>query len=308
MGLSLGTLFPLRWRLWLGKLLFPKLGPSTVRVSWHRVIKGPCLPSEIEAMEYVAAHTDVPVPKLYAVHTDAKKNYIYIEMAYIPGQNLEHAWSDLTMDGKHDIIADLQQHISRLRGLPPPASGFVSSALQNPAYDGRVGNRFFGPFSLRDFHSLLRKHMPQDYIEEAVGKQVAAVHSPDASYRLCFTHADLAPRNIMVRNGRIVAIVDWGYAGWYPEYWEFTKAHWNSFWSEEWDDMIDAHFPRYDLEMEAERVLWHRLDDPGTPTTAYLADGSVFKSEGSKPSAAWMDARAGRPLKDLWSIALLEFQ
>lgn len=62
MGQSIGSLFPLRWRLWLGNLLFRPLGPITYRVSWHGVIKGPCDPTEIEAMNYVAAHTTVPVP------------------------------------------------------------------------------------------------------------------------------------------------------------------------------------------------------------------------------------------------------
>ncbi|KAF4945111.1 hypothetical protein FSARC_14504 [Fusarium sarcochroum] len=81
MGQSIGTLFPLRWRLWLGKLLFRPLGPSTFRASWHRVIKGPCDPPAVEAMQYVASHTSIPLPRVYAVHTK-QNSKSFIEMAW----------------------------------------------------------------------------------------------------------------------------------------------------------------------------------------------------------------------------------
>jgi thiamine kinase-like enzyme len=35
-----------------------------------------------------------------------------------------------------------------------------------------------------------------------------------ADYPVVFTHGDLAARNILVRDGHIVAILDWEFAGW----------------------------------------------------------------------------------------------
>lgn len=254
-------------------------------------------------MQYIAAHTDVPPPKFYAVHIEDKQ-YIYIEMAYIQGKTLEDAWRGLTSNQRLAIMADLSQHISRIRELPPPAEHVVSSTLQNPGYDSRIGHRFFGPLNIREFQVLLRRYMPTDCIEEHLGREVAAVHADGSSYQICFTLADSAPKNIMVRNGRVAAILDWTYSGWYPEYWEYTKTHWNLFWSEEWGELFRSYFPRYELELEAERTLWRRVDDPGTPATLTNAEGETFMLQGSKPSADWMDARAGRPLTDLWSVVL----
>ncbi|EFY87368.1 hypothetical protein J3458_015500 [Metarhizium acridum] len=299
MGQSIGSLFPLRWRLWLGKLLFRPLGPSTFRVSWHRVIKGPCDPTEVEAMNYVAAHTTVPVPKVYAVHTEGQ--LIYIEMAFIRGETLESAWDNLSKGQMTAIFDDLKNHLSSLRALQPPEQGMVSSALQNPAFDCRIGFRFFGPVSHDGFHSLTRGHLIIEDVEPFLGQEVAKTHT--SSYATHFTHADLAPRNIMVRNGRISAIIDWGFAGWYPEYWEFTKAHYNLFFGQDlWEEYMRLVLPCYETELVAERILWRRLPEPGTISSSW-ADHTVFK-KGSTPSAEWLSKRAGLKSIDLWSLAL----
>jgi thiamine kinase-like enzyme len=41
--------------------------------------------------------------------------------------------------------------------------------------------------------------------------------------KIVFTHNDLSPRNIIVVGNRVKGLLDWEYAGWYPEYWEFVK-------------------------------------------------------------------------------------
>ncbi len=67
----------------------------------------------------------------------------------------------------------------------------------------------------------------------------------------------------MVRDGRITAIVDWGFAGWYPEYWEYTKIHFDAFVRPAWYKGVKEAIPRYDAELEAERSLWRQYDEPG---------------------------------------------
>ncbi|KAK1768893.1 kinase-like domain protein [Phialemonium atrogriseum] len=300
MGQSIGTLFPLRLRLWLGNLLFHPLGPSTVRVSWHRVIKGPCDPPEVEAMQYVASHTTIPVPKLYAVHAE-ENGSIYIEMAYVQGDTLASAWSGLSTDQRNTIFADIKQHVSCLRELQPPTQDMVSSALQNPAYDCRIGARFYGPLNHDEFHSLARGHLRMEDVAPFLGREVHKVHT--TRYRTHFTHADLAPRNIIVGGGRVAAIIDWGFSGWYPEYWEFTKAHYNYFPGQDWEEYLRLALPCYETELTAERTLWRMLPEPGTRASSYR-DGVRIERKGSDPSATWLDARTGRQLTDLWSLAL----
>lgn len=46
---------------------------------------------------------------------------------------------------------------------------------------------------------------------------------------IAFTHGGLHPRNIIISTGprpRVVSIIGWEQAGWYPAYWELCKARW----------------------------------------------------------------------------------
>jgi thiamine kinase-like enzyme len=66
----------------------------------------------------------------------------------------------------------------------------------------------------------------------------------DDNSRLVFTHADLADRNILVQDGRITGILDWEWAGFYPEHWEFVTCvkNLNSDWC---GDRMGKEFPEY---------------------------------------------------------------
>lgn len=65
-----------------------------------------------------------------------------------------------------------------------------------------------------------------------------------------------------MRGSNVVAIIDWECSGWFPEYWEYIKAHYNSALSPEFYEMLRRHLPRYDEELVAERTLWRNFDQP----------------------------------------------
>jgi len=43
-------------------------------------------------------------------------------------------------------------------------------------------------------------------------------------HKIILTHADFYPRNIMIQGNNVTGLIDWQYAGWYPEHWEYVKA------------------------------------------------------------------------------------
>ncbi|KAK2590103.1 hypothetical protein QQS21_012221 [Conoideocrella luteorostrata] len=142
-----------------------------------------------------------------------------------------------------------------------------------------------------EFHSLVRATASLEDVTCMLSEEIAKVHT--RRYQTRFAHADLCPRNIIVKGGRIVAILDWAFAGWYPEYWDFTRAHYNLFSGQDrWEECLRLVMPCYEMELRAERILWDRLPEPGA-TLSWFRNGVRGRTEGSAPAAAWLQARRG---------------
>ena len=91
----------------------------------------------------------------------------------------------------------------------------------------------------RELQALTRGHLRFEDIH-LLGRGVEKLHTTGC--RIHFTHADLAPKNIIVRNRRVAVLIDWGFSGWYPEYWEFTMIHYNLTTKEEWYEHLRLIF------------------------------------------------------------------
>lgn len=112
-----------------------------------------------------------------------------------------------------------------MHDLTPKDSCEVCSTEVGLCRDVRVGSvKLFGPFEERAaFHKGVRGGIESESGERFLAQQVMRVH--ERKYDIKFTHGDLGVQSILIRNGRVAAIVDWECAVWYPEYWEYTKAH-----------------------------------------------------------------------------------
>ncbi|KAB8209766.1 kinase-like domain-containing protein [Aspergillus parasiticus] len=220
-----------RARLWLGVKCFDSFAWNVARVSQTRLFKGPCESAELEGLIYVAQHTSIPVPKVHRTYSSDGR--LYIEMEYIHGVTLQELRisHSLSPTEKHAIVKQ------------PPQEGVVASAELGQLDDARVGYRSFEDCTKVFSESVTQCHTRQ--------------------YRICFTYADLSSRNIIMRDGKIAVIVDWQFAGWYPEYWEYTKAHYGLLNIPDWYTELKNAVPRNDDELAAERALWVRLDQPG---------------------------------------------
>lgn len=185
-------------------------------------------------------------------------------MDYIKGTNLETLWmlGLLKPEEQDAIVNDMAVILTQLRALRPPKEGVVASAQGGAILDYRIGSHLVGPFqSHANFHSFLRGGVPLETTAKVFGEEVAICHHNN--YQTFFSHADLAPRNIIIRKGKIVGVVDWALAGWYPEYWDLTKTYYTSFKVPEWYEKIKLKLPSYEDELMAEKILWRLYDEPG---------------------------------------------
>ncbi|SPQ20358.1 5785283e-d88b-4fe9-a9ad-6c6e7c975ddb [Thermothielavioides terrestris] len=113
-----------------------------------------------------------------------------------------------------------------------------SGPLQDALFQGcrAAGAPPPGPFptvsALHDYFASMAAAVPQSRYagESGLQVQLRLRHLFPDNHPVAFTHGGLHPRNIVVSAGpnpRVVAIIGWEQAGWYPAYWELCKARWD---------------------------------------------------------------------------------
>lgn len=117
-------------RLWLGGKCFGPVGLVGARVSPHRMIKWNCEEPELEALRYVAANTDIPMPRLRRVHRS--HHQLALEMGFFSGCGpLQVCWRIYTCNQKQAIVDEIVAFIKQPRKLEAPCPyQFPRTAVQ----------------------------------------------------------------------------------------------------------------------------------------------------------------------------------
>lgn len=188
-------------------------------------------------------------------------------MERIQGESIPKAWRKLSMESRAKVFAQLKVMLEELRALELGKEMVgVESCSGGSVRDSRLPRCFprMGPFgSIQDFHLWLRNDLLAAEIPEEkrtehqdlldmISKQDELWPPP------IFTHGDLNPSNIFVRDDDIVGIIDWEFSGWYPHYWEYTSAWLGSLTTTAWQADLERFlqpFPE-ELEMEKTRYKW----------------------------------------------------
>ena len=224
------------------------------RVGEKTVVKlcGPERLAEAEALRFVRANTSLPVPKVHGTYVDETINRGVMVMEYIEGDVLRDVIEDMDADRRQKIVSQLQAYMSELRSIKGDFIGSVDgSACEDPDFCAELGG--FGPYKNEDeFNNGLIRAM------EIQGKNSWHTHISKflramPPHEIVLSHGDFSPRNIIVKGDRVVGIVDWEMAGFYPEYWEYVKAMYHPNWQSRWieDGLVDTILKPYYLEHAA---------------------------------------------------------
>ncbi|RJE19646.1 Phosphotransferase enzyme family [Aspergillus sclerotialis] len=173
--------------------------------------EGPKAKIEVKTLNYLATHTEIPV--------DRDGRYFVLNKR-VDGQTLEEAWPSLSEPQKVAIADQVVQVRKQFRSI-------TSSSIQcidgSPCYSSLL---FFDHEPRGPFHSdqelwdaLLHKldHIPQQALENL--KKLLPKCEP-----YVLTHCDLNLGNIMVQDGKVVSILDWEYAAYFPIWYEYVSA------------------------------------------------------------------------------------
>ncbi|EED83443.1 predicted protein [Postia placenta Mad-698-R] len=209
---------------------------------------------EALATEHVRLHTTIPVPRVLDIVPYYNRSLVL--MTKVPGEELGKRAghiSDLSPRQLQVLQDTLRGWFDQLRALEPPDPHAVCGFGGNGVSSFRITNNgYVGPFaSEKEFNKRLLKY------NEATHTEIAAP-SHSKSHRICFTHGDITPTNILLdEDMRPVALIDWECAGWMPEYWEYTTALFMRYPRyKEWCDLFTGIFPDYRVELEVEYEIW----------------------------------------------------
>lgn len=187
-------------------------------------------------------------------------------MTKLPGDDLADVIQDMSDAELKSVVKELAGYMEQLRRFDKDIDGnapAVGGLGRTPGYDSRIASSPFGPFAtMADFHTYI--HLKEPIEDWTYEPNVMAVHGkPEGAYKLKLTHGDIAPRNIRVKHGRITGLIDWEFAGWYPEYWEYARMFYPGErpFLKSWYDAIEEEggIDKYKPERKAEEAIWSRL-------------------------------------------------
>ncbi|KAK0219660.1 hypothetical protein EDD85DRAFT_941940 [Armillaria nabsnona] len=179
-------------------------------------------------MALVSRLASLPIPRLLHIWVDRTvqkdgRQMCWVIMEYMPGRTWDQAWPDLSSNERDKIQGHMRNYIN---GSP---DGYVVPVGNHHCWDYKLDtSQAYGPFpSLQSFYDHLLS--TAEKLNEPVASSIHcdllnAAHSHSPSSQTLFTHSDLAPRNILIHNGEISAILGWEQSGWWPYWWEHSKS------------------------------------------------------------------------------------
>ncbi|THV44440.1 hypothetical protein BGAL_0642g00030 [Botrytis galanthina] len=202
--------------------------------------------AEFNALKVVRSQTSIPVP--IPIDFLVSPTESLLVTSRVEGESAGLAIDECSDEEMHQMSQDLRSYVAELHTIEQSKDSkySITNASGGPCLDYRIDSEVVGPF-----------HNEKQFSESLqLGILPGLMHRTD--HKMHFTHSDLNMRNILVKDGKISGIVDWENAGWYPEYWEYTKCHFGCRLDKRWLKMIDATFEyRYQEELEIERQYWN---------------------------------------------------
>jgi len=241
-----------------------RLGARLVRPDDRTLVKfGKGLSmAEAEAMHLVQERTTIPAPRLENAYSI--DGICYIIMTYEEGEPFVSYWEKASTENHDKAIQQLKGYVEQLRSIK---SHFIGGVDGSPCRDGMFATAWgseqpsYGPFdSEASFNEgivqALENRLPPDlrgnkdvesklYNMEYINRQrVRALKG----HEIVFTHGDLHPSNMLVRKDGTVVLLDWGSAGFWPEYWEYYRCMSAIPWKHSWDREVEKFVPLYYIE------------------------------------------------------------
>lgn len=196
-------------------------GARVARISQKLVIKKSqlILPSEAEAMRLVAQKTSIALPRVYrSFNIDGTGGIFdstgYIVMSYVEGICLASCWQQLLPHERENVINQVLDAIRQLQSIHLSSPGPIGGG---PSYGKWFSIYGSGPFTgPSDFENHFNGRL-----ETAKRTRNAPISTPAFEFSsFVMAHLDISPRNLILDPHGRLHLIDWGFAGAYPPFFE----------------------------------------------------------------------------------------
>jgi aminoglycoside phosphotransferase (APT) family kinase protein len=200
--------------------------------------------SEINAIQLVHQHTNIPLPRVVAYSSDHKNEFgvEWIIMTRLNGKPLRSSstaddiWPELTFEQQKLVINQLVEYVSQLHNKIPR-----SNQIGNYKSNGEIGPDSDGMGPWKNYKQLFNDRLKRqikvlhddplfDPIRDDVMKsikQFQKLNLPEFDdVTNVFTHNDLGVQNLIVTNdNQLQGVVDWEWSGSYPICEEYFRSY-----------------------------------------------------------------------------------
>ncbi|WP_063732856.1 phosphotransferase family protein [Streptomyces sp. RTd22] len=140
------------------------------------------------------ASTPVPVPEILAFSTDPViDGRPFVLMAKVEGDRPDAALKTMT---PHALMRTAFETIDLIGAVPPPATGIGDEAVTEPAVEVRRW-------------TALRERAPAELVSRAPALEAKLLGTRPATGPVRLVHGDYHPGNLVFREGRVAAVLDW---------------------------------------------------------------------------------------------------
>jgi Phosphotransferase enzyme family len=227
---------------------------------------------EAEALHLASTRTTIVTPRLLSAYI--LDDVGYIVMSYEAGEPLEKYWDRVSKAEHNRVLEQLRDYVDQMREI---SGDFIGGLDRSPCRDGIFEAGYgdytsycYGPYASEESFDegiiqALRDRLPPKVLERENDIESNFFNSEYMLYqtvrglknhKIVFTHADLHPGNILVRTDGTVVLLDWGLAGFWPEYWEFYRAMQSASWRASWDRMVEKIIPPFYVEYSVIRRVF----------------------------------------------------
>jgi len=147
------------------------------------------LRNEAGALAFISQNTEIPVPDIVRYYDD--REIVAIALAPVPGVQMRMIQD---RESRVEVCRQIDDFVAQMREITnPEATGFAGHLCAHPMVSGRAYPEPIAPIP----------------------------PTPGVIYPMC--HGDLNASNVIVNpdSARVTGIIDWEYAGFYPEIMDF---------------------------------------------------------------------------------------